>query len=164
MGIKAIIEGKEVELKADDLKLGDGFALITPDKVPEGYYNEAAVQKRISDRVKNTATNAREEALKDKEFHKRIFSDYNITLDEEGNPQGLKPDVDVEEMKKSLTKEISGQYETKLSEYEKKLSGRDAAVVKSTILSAGNGQVREEWTKSFDGGDALVIKKMAERI
>ena len=51
--IKANIEGKEVELKPEDLKLGDGFALITPDNVPKGYFTQEALDNVVKDRLSN---------------------------------------------------------------------------------------------------------------
>ena len=160
--IKAKIDDKEVELKPEQLELGEGFALITPDKVPDGYYNEDAVQKRIQERVKNTAENARKEAESDEEFQKRILSKFNISLGEDGKPKGLKPDVDVEEVKKNLTKEISSQYETQINEFKEKLTNRDKAVIESSILSAVSGVYKDDWVKPY-GDKPLVVKQFSDR-
>lgn len=162
MTIKARIDDKEVELNPDQIEFGEGYALITPDKVPDGYYNEDAVQKRIQDRVRNTAENAKREAEDDADFQKRILSKFNISVGEDGKPKGLKPDVDVEEMKKNLTKEISSDYETKLNDYKERLTKRDHAVVESSILSAVSGVFRDDWVKPY-GDKPLVVKQFADK-
>ena len=161
--IKAVIDDKEIELKPENLKFGEGFALITPESIPSGYYNEEAVQKRIQDRLKNTAQNARKEAEEDADFHKRIFSKYNVSIGDDGKPKGLKPDIDVEELKSKIAKDIAGEYETKISDYKEKLTKRDKAVVESAILSATSGTFKDEWVKPYAGNSPLVVKNFADQ-
>ena len=46
----AQIDGKEVELKPDQIKAKDeGYAVVTPDNVPKGYFNEDAVNKIVKE-------------------------------------------------------------------------------------------------------------------
>lgn len=162
--IKARIEDKEYEFSPDQLELPEGFKLVSPGNVPDGFYTNETVQKMIGDRLKNTKENTRSELEADKDFHKRIFSSYNISLDDEGKPKGLKPIKDVDEIRKEVTGEISGQYEEKLKQYQEKLSKRDEAVVESAILSAVNGHYKDELVKSFDGEKPLVVDKFRSRV
>jgi len=160
--IKAKIDDKEVELRPDQLQFGEGYALITPDKVPDGYYNEDAVQKRIQERVERAKKDARTALTDDKSFHETVLSSYNISLGDDGKPKGLKPDVDVEEVKKNLTKEISSQYETQINEFKEKLTNRDKAVIESSILSAVSGVYKDDWVKPY-GDKPLVVKQFNDR-
>lgn len=161
---KVTIDGKEVEVKPEDITPGaEGFNIVTPDKVPSGLFTEEAVQKRIQDRVKNTAENARKEAEQDEAFRKNILSQYGVQLGEDGKPKGLKPEVDIEEVKSNVTKEVSQKYEGQLNDYKEKLSKRDQAVIESSILSATSGLYREDWLKAYGDGKPLVVRQFADR-
>lgn len=157
--IKANIDGKEIELKPDQLDLGEGYALITPDNIPEGYFNEDAVQSRIKDRLANTAKNTEQRLLEDDSFKRKVLSQYNIQLDDSGRPLGLKPTVDVDEVKQNVIKEVSGEWEEKYNNLKNTLKNRNEAVIKNSIMSAVKGQWKEDWVKPFDGGDPLVVDK-----
>ena len=160
----AEIDGKEVELTSDQIKAKeDGYGVITPDNVPKGYFNEEAVQKRVQERLKNTASNVESELGQDESFHKKILSKYNIQLGEDGKPKGLKPTVDVDEVKQNITKELSSQYEERINNMQSELESRNKAVIQSSILSAVNGQYKEDWTKSFDGSEPLVVKQFQDK-
>jgi len=160
--IKAKIDNKEIELKPDQLELGEGYGLITPDNVPKGYFNQDAVNNIVKENVNKVKEKTKSELIDDQSVHKSILSKYNVQL-ENGKPVGLKPTVDIDEVKKNVTKEISEQYEEKLSKLNNELESRNKSVINSSILSAVNGQFKEDWTKSFDGSDPLVIKQFAEK-
>jgi hypothetical protein len=163
MHIKATIDDKEVELSPEQLQFGEGYGLITPDKVPSGYYNESTVQDMIKERLKNTKDKTRQELESDEDFQKRVLSRYNISLGEDGKPKGLKPTKDVDEIRKELAGELSAEYEGKINEFKQKLSKRDEAVIESAILSTVNGNYQEYLTKSFDGEKPLAVQKFKDR-
>ncbi len=163
MSIKAIIEDKEVELSADQLQFGEGYGLITPDNVPKGYFNQDAVNNIVKDNVNKVKEKTKSELLEDQSVHKSILSKYNVQLGDDNKPVGLKPTVDVDEVKRNVTKEISEQYEGKLKTMQSELESRNKAVIKSSILSAANGNFKEDWTKSFDGDDPLVVKNFQDK-
>src|SRR5690606_35987224 len=100
MAIKATIDDKEVELTPDQLKLPEGYALITPDNVPKGYFTQEALNKTVQERLDRDRQTQREKLSKDEEFRKSILNELNISLDDNGQPKGLKPDFDPEEWKK----------------------------------------------------------------
>jgi hypothetical protein len=161
--IKFEIDGKEVEVAPDKIKLPEGYGLITPDSVPNGYFNQEAVNKIVKENVNKTEGRVKEKLEADTDYHKSILSKYSVQLGEDGKPVGLKPTVDVEEVKRNVTKEISSQYEDKLKALNTELETRNKAVINSSILSAVNGQFKEDWTKSFDGAEPLVVKQFAEK-
>src|SRR5690625_2013706 len=163
MSIKAIIEGKEVELKPDELKLGEGFALITPDKVPEGYFTQDAVNTLVKDNVNRAKSKTRESLLEDESIHQQILGRYNVTLGEDGKPKGLKPDFDPEAWKKEQAKKLTDPYEQKLADTTAKLEQFKKGLVRAEILKSANGLFREEFTKSFTGSeDPFVVKQFAD--
>ncbi len=163
MSIKAKIDDKEVELSPDQLELGEGYGLITPDNVPKGYFNQDAVNNIVKENVNKVKEKTKSELLEDQSVHKSILGKYNVQLGDDGKPVGLKPTVDVDEVKQNVTKEISSQYEEKLNKLNSELENRNKAVIKSSILSAANGQFKEDWTKSFDGDEPLVVKQFEDK-
>ena len=160
----AEIDGKQVELTPDQIKAKqDGYGVITPDNVPKGYFNEEAVNKIVKDNVNKTKERVKSDLLEDEGFQKSVLSRYNIQLGEDGNPKGLKPTVDVDEVKQNITKELSSQYEERINNMQSELESRNKAVIQSSILSAVNGQYKEDWTKSFDGSEPLVVKQFQDK-
>jgi deoxyribodipyrimidine photolyase-like uncharacterized protein len=160
----ANIDGKEIELSADSIKpKQDGYAIVTPESVPDGFYTEEAVQKRIKDRLKNTASNARSELENDESFHKQILSKYNISIGEDGKPKGLKPDFDPDEWKQKKAKELTKPYEEKLREKDEQLNSFKNGLVRAELLKAANGRFKEDFIKSYTGNDdPFVVKQFAD--
>lgn len=159
------IDGKEVELKAEDLKpKEDGYAIITPDNVPDGYFTEDTVNTIVKENVNKTKTKLKDDLKEDEDFQKSILNKHNIVLDEEGNPKGLKPTEDIDEVRKKVAEEVSSDYENKLEDYKQKLSKRDQAVVESAIMSVVSGNYEDYLTKSYDGEKPLAVQKFADRI
>lgn len=162
----AEIDGKEVELKPDQIKAkGEGFGVLTPDNVPDGYYTENALQSKISDRVKRAKEDTRKALSDDSDFHNSIFSKYGVSLDEEGKPKGLKPDVDINEIKKSVADQVKTEYEKKLEERENKLKSVLGKAKKSSIIEGANsigidGQYLEPLV---EGGSPYLIRELEDR-
>lgn len=161
--IKIKTEDKEFEVSPDQLQLPEGYALVTPDKVPDGFFSQEGVNSIVSERVNRAKEKARQELEEDPNFQKGVLSKYNIQLGEDGKPKGLKPTVDVDEVRQNVTKEVSERYEGQLEEFKSKLSARDKAVVSNSILSAVNGEFQDIWTESIDGENPLVVEKFANR-
>lgn len=151
MKITANIDGEQVELTPDQLQFGEGYALITPDSVPEGYYNKAAVTKLVEDNKIKAYKKKREELEADEEFHQQILGKYNISLGEDGKPKGLKPEFDPEEWKREQAKKLTQPYEEKLEKLNKELDKRNRAVVEGAILQATSGKFQDQWVKDRDG-------------
>ena len=161
--IKVKTEDNEFEVNEDQLELPEGYALVTPDRVPDGYYTEEAVQKRIKDRLKNTASNTRSELESDESFHKQILSKYNISLGEDGKPKGLKPDFDPDEWKQKQAKELTKPYEEKLKQKDEQLSSFKQGLIRAELLKAANGKFKEDFVKSYTGNDdPFVVKQFSD--
>lgn len=162
MSIKAIIEGKEVELKPDELKLGEGFALITPDSVPKGYFTQEALDNVVKDRLAKERDKVKSALQDDQEFHKSIFSKYNVTLGDDGKPKGLKPDFDPEEWKAQAAKQLTKPLQEEKEKLSTQLEKMKRGMVESHILKAANGLFQEQYIKSFTGDDdPFVVQKFA---
>lgn len=162
--IKANIDGKEIELKPEDLQLGDGYGLITPDKVPSGYFTQDAFDKKIGEITKIKVDKAKDELKSDEDFKKSVLSDFNISLDDNGNPKGLKPDFDPDKWKQEQAKKLTEPYEEKLKTAEQKLGQFKQGLVRAELLKSANGLFQEQYTKSFTGSDdPFVVKQFADQ-
>jgi hypothetical protein len=157
------IDGKTVELKAEDLTPNEGYAIITPDNVPKGYFNQDALNNIVKENVNKTKENYKNSLLEDKDFQKSILSRYNIQLDGEGKPVGLKPTVDVDEVKKNVTKELSAKYEEEKNNLTKVLENRNKAVIKNSIMSAVNGNWKVDWTEPFDNSEPMAVTQFMDK-
>lgn len=161
---KATINGEEVELKAEDLTpTQEGYALITPDSVPKGYFNQEAVNNIVKENVNKTKERVKGELADDESFQKQILSKYNIQVGEDGKPKGLKPTVDVDEVKKNITKELSEKYEQEKNKLQQTLENRNKAVVKNSIMSAVKGNWKDDWTEPFDGSEPMAVTQFMDK-
>lgn len=164
MAITATYNGEEIQLEPNDLKFEEGYGLITPDNVPKGYFTQEALNKTISERLERDREKTREKLQQDPDFKKSILSEYNISLDSNGKPKGLKPDFDPEEWKRNKVKEITEPYENKLSEKETQLSKFKKGLVRSEIMKSASNLFQEQYLKSFTGDDdPFVVKQFEDR-
>lgn len=162
--VKVTVNGEVVEVSPDDIQFEEGYALITPDNVPKGYFTQEALNKTISERLERDREKTKEKLLADTDFKKSILSEYNISLDEKGQPKGLKPDFDPEEWKKSKVKELTEPYEAKLSEKDKQLQSFKKGLVKAEIMKSASQLFQEQYVKSFTGSDdPFVVKQFADQ-
>jgi len=161
----AEIDGKEVELKPDQIKAKDeGYAVVTPDRVPDGYYTESAVNSKIKDRIKTAKINAKDELLEDADFNKRVLSRYNISLGDDGKPKGIKTDSDLEEVKKSVAEQVKKDYESKLTEKDTKLNSLLEKGKKSTIIEAASrfGIDGKYLEPLVEGGSPYLVREVQD--
>lgn len=164
MPITVNIDGTAHQVEPSDLDLPEDYALVTPDNVPEGYYTKEAMESKIQDRLSSALQNKEQELLGNEKFQRKVLTQRGIVLDDDGNPKGLKPEVDVDEIRESTAKQVSEDYEEKLSDLQKELEARNEAVIESAIMEAASGNFREDWTKSFDNGKPLVVKQFKDRM
>lgn len=161
----ANIDGKEVELKPDQIKAKDeGYGVITPGNVPDGYYTESALQNKISERAKRAKEDARKAYLDDKEFHRDVFSKYDVSLDDEGKPKGLKPDVDIEQVKQSVAERLKNEYEQKLQSKDQKLTSLLSKGKKSSIIEGAQriGIDSRYLEPVIEGGSPYLVKEVED--
>lgn len=162
--IKVNIDGETHEVEPSNLELGDGYALITPDSVPDGYFTQEALEQKIQDRIAKAKRNSEQDLLEDDSFHKKVLSKYNIILGEDGKPKGLKPEVDIEEVKAQTAKQVSEDYEQKLDNTRQELSKIKKGKIAGDLLRAGNSYFEEQYLKSFTGADdPFVVKQFADQ-
>lgn len=164
MAIKITIDDKEYEVTADQLKMPDGYALITPDNVPKGYFTQEALNKTISERLERDREKTREKLQADPDFKKSILSEYNISLDDNGQPKGLKPDFDPEEWKRNKMKEITEPFETKLKHKDEQLKSFKKGLVRAEIMKSASNMFDEPYIKTFTGDDdPFIVKQFADQ-
>lgn len=162
--MKVTIDGKQHEITKDQLSLDDGYALITPDSVPDGYYKQEAMESKIKERLSKAKENAKSELLEDPQFNKQVLSKYNVQLDSDGKPVGLKPTVDVEEVKRNVAESIKSEYEEKLQAKEQKINqfinkGLNSAIVEGASRIGIDGKYLEPLV---EGGSPYLVKEMAD--
>lgn len=160
----ATIEGKEVELKASDLKPKEGYAIITPDSVPDGYFTKEAVENKIKDRLSNATKNKEKELLEDEGFHKRVLSKYNATL-EDGEIKGVKKDVDVDSIKKQVAESIKQEYEEKIGAYKQKLDKFTNKGLRSAIVDGANSiNIDGQYLQPLvEGGSPYLVRELEDQ-
>lgn len=161
--IKVKIDEKEYELTPEQLELGEGYGLITPDNVPKGYLTQELFDAKVQERIEKVRKKTEEELLADPSYEKRILDKFQISLGEDGKPKGLKADVDVDEIRSKLTQELSGKYETQLKDLQDNISNRDKSVISNAILNAIQGEFEDIWLDSVDGETPLGVEKFAGR-
>lgn len=161
----AQIDGKEVELKPDQLKAKeDGYAIVTPNSVPDGYYSEFAYQAKIKDRVDRVRDDTKKSLSNDPEFRKSILGEYGIQVDENGKPKGIKTDSDLEEVKKSVAEQMKKDYESKLTEKDSKLNSLLEKGKKSTIIeAAGRFGIDGKFLEPLvEGGSPYLVREVQD--
>jgi len=161
----ANIDGKEVELKADQIKAKEeGYAVVTPDRVPDGYYTESALQSKMGERAKRAKEDARKAFLDDKEFHRDVFGRYDVTLDDEGNPKGLKPDVDIEQVKQNVAERLKNEYESKIQSKDQKLQSILGKAKKSSIIEGAQriGIDAKYLEPLVEGGSPYLVREVED--
>lgn len=162
---KVTIGDETHEVEASNIQAtGEGYGVLTPDSVPDGFYTENALQQKIKERVKNTADNARQEALEDESFHRKVLNKYNIALDSDGKPQGLEPTVDVDAAKKAAAESVKEEYEEKMEGLQKELNqfkqkGLRSSIVDSAAKLGIDGQYLEPLV---EGGSPYLVKELQD--
>jgi hypothetical protein len=105
--LTATIDGKEVQLAPDQLKLPDGYALITPDKLPDGYLKQSVAESLIAERANQAKASAIKDAHNDETVTNAVLSKFGIVL-KDGKPEGV-PTADLEAVKTKIHAEIKSQ-------------------------------------------------------
>jgi hypothetical protein len=160
--IKVKIDDQEHEVKPESLQLPEGYALIEPGKVPKGFFNQDALNEIVSERVKETKKSARREFEDDADFQKSILNKFNIELDKDGKPKGLKPDFDVDAWKQENAEKLTKPYKDQVDSLTQRASQLERGKIEADILRTANGMFKEEYTKSITGDDSpFVVDKFA---
>lgn len=168
----ATIDGKEVELKASDLKPKEGYAIITPDNVPDGYYTQKAFNQKLEnlketfeERIKTAEKNVREKLRTDPDFNKDVLNRNGVSLDDNGKPKGLKPEIDIEELKRNTAKQVKEAEEAEKAELRKKLDSFINKGLRSTIAEgASKIGIDEKYLQPLvEGGDPYLVKELSDK-
>lgn len=160
--MKVTIDGTEHEISESDLSLDDGYALITPDNVPKGYFNQEAVNKIVKENVNKTQDRLKSDLSEDEAFHKQILSKYNVQLGDDGKPKGLKPTVDIDEVKQNVTKDLSEKFDKELNSLKQELESRNKSVIKNSIMSTVKGKYQDSLVEAKGDKDPLIITHLMD--
>ncbi len=161
----ANIDGKEVELKAEDLTPKEGYAIITPDRVPDGFYRKEAMESKIQERIKKAKENAESDLLEDEGFNKRVLNKYGIQLSEDGKPKGIKTTEDVEQIKKEVAQQIEADWKSKLEQKDQKLNsllgkGKKSAIIEGASKIGVDGKYLEPLV---EGGSPYLVREVEDQ-
>jgi len=160
--MKVELDGKEHEIEPSQLKLDEGFALITPDKVPDGYFTQEALENKIQTRLSKAEENVKSKLSDDNSFHRQVLDKYGVQLGEDGKPKGLKPTVDVDEVKHNVAERLKGEYEEKINKLQStvdsfKNKGKHSAIVEGANKIGIDGK----WLEPLvEGGSPYIIKEL----
>lgn len=151
------------EIEPSDLELGDNQVIVDKDNPPSGLFTQSALDEKIKQRLAKEPDKIKSSLKDDKDFHREIFSQYNVSLNEKGEPEGLKPDFDPEEWKQKKMKEITEPYESKLSEKEQKLNSFKKGLIRAEIMKSASSMFQEQYTKSLLDDDPYVVKQFSDK-
>jgi len=112
------VEGKEVQVQPDAIKLPDGYALVTPDSVPDGLMRQTVVESLIAQRVNTAKQSALKDAHADDVVKSKVLDSLGIRLDESGKPVGVQQ-ADVDGLKKSIYKEVKEDFDKRAKPIER---------------------------------------------
>ena len=163
--MKVEIDGKEYEIEASQLKLDDGYKLITPDKVPDGYYTDEAFNAKFKDRLERERKNLRKELSDDSDVQREVLDKYGIQLDADGNPKGLKPTVDVDEVKNNVAERVKKEYEDKINNLQSTVDNFKTKGLTSAIVDGANkiGIDGKYLEPLVEGGSPYLVKELSDK-
>lgn len=124
--IKVTIDGEVKEVEQSALDLGN-LQLVDPDNPPKGLFNQAGLDQVVQEAkrgLKNPST-----LINDPDHQKTVLSQFGITLDDNGNPVGLKQGDDKEKFQQwydKHAKPLEGELEKSkglIQSYEQKVVG-----------------------------------------
>lgn len=162
MAIKVVIDGQEHTLQPEDLQLEEGYALITPGNIPKGYFTQEALNQKITERLSRERDKVKDELSSDANFHREIFSKYNVELGDDGKPKGLKPDFDPDKWKQEQAEKLTKPIKEQLEQIKQRAQQLERGKIEAELLRNANGLFREEYTKSLTGDDSpWVVDKFA---
>lgn len=159
--IKLTINGKEIETSPDNIQLPDGYGIVSPDS--DSYVKKEKHESILQDRIHSAKRSSKEEFLSDKEFHQSVLEQYNARLGDNGEIVGVKPDIDLEEAERKITKRVSAKYEGPLEEKEKYINTLHDSLKKSQLVDAVRDKFEDYMLDSLDGEEPLVYLKFKER-
>ena len=163
--MKVTIDGKQHEIEPSQLELDEGFALITPDKVPDGYFTQKALESKIQTRLSKAEENAKEKLADDTSFHNKILDKYGVQLDGDGNPKGLKPTVDIDEVKQNVAERVKKEYEDKIGKLQSTVDNFKTKGLTSSIVDGANkiGIDGKYLEPLVEGGSPYLVKELSDK-
>lgn len=159
------IDGESRELDFGEVELPEGYDLVSPDNASsKGYFTQAQLNAKVKEINKSKVSKAKKDLSDDQDFHREIFENYGIELDDDGNPTGLKPEVDIDQVKQNLSSKLSEKYEKQLSEKENQASTLKNRLIEQSILSATKGLWKDDFTSHHDNGRVkpIVVKQFGD--
>lgn len=140
------------DITPEQIELGENQLLIDKTNPPAGFFTQEALDQKITQRLSKEADRVKSQLKEDKDFHKEVFGRYNVVLDDDGKPKGLKPDFDPDKWMASKAKELTEPLQNQLKEAQTKYERAKKARIEDAILAATKGLYKEEFTKAMDGG------------
>lgn len=162
MKIKVTVNGETHEVEQSDLELGD-LKLVDPENPPKGLFNQTGVDEIVSNRV--DGLKKPDELLKDEDFRKKVLSQFDITLDEDGKPKGLKGGKEDDEAKfKTWSEQHLKPVKSELEQASEKLSTFKSRQVEADLFKAANKHKidQKHLEPLIEGGQPYLIKELKD--
>lgn len=152
--LQVTIDGETHEVDISNVQLPENLDLVSPDNAnAKGYFTQAQLNAKAKEINKEKVSKAKKDLMDDEEFLQEAANrKWGISFDEEGNPQGLKPEVDVDQVRKKAVESVKSEYESQIEEISTKASTYKERLIEQSILSATKGVWKEQFTKHQDDG------------
>lgn len=149
-------EQGEIEVEQDAITPPDGVKLVELDNPPKGLFNEDGMNAIVKERLKKED----KKLLNDKQHQRKVADKLGVTLDDNMEPEGLEPEVDVNEATEKAVKEVSEDYEKKLAQKDEQISTGKEALKERGILSIISGEYNEQVLKNYGGDKIIAVEQI----
>lgn len=148
------IDGETHEVDTSRVTLPEEYDLVSPDNASsKGYFTQAQLNEKAKQINKEKVKKAKKDLENDEKFLKEAASKkWGISFDEDGEPKGLKPEVDVDEVRRKAVESVKGDYESKLEDWQGKAQTFKEKLKEKEILAATKGEWKDEYVKPQDDG------------
>ena len=107
------IDGKDVQVPLEAVKLPEGHHIITPDSVPAGYMKQEVAESLITSRIHQAKQSVLKDADKDEAVRSKVLEGLGIRI-ENGKPVGIEQ-ANIDDVKRSIHKEVKSEFDKEYS-------------------------------------------------
>ncbi len=130
MKIKVLINGETHEVEQSAIDAGN-LLLVDPDNPPKGLFNQSGVNEVVSaakQGLKNPNT-----LIDDLDFQKQVLSKFDIALDDDGKPKGLKAGDDDEAKFRAWSEKHLNPLKSELEQKDSVIQKQNKNLVNATV-------------------------------
>lgn len=154
MKIQVQIDGETHEVESSNIQLPEGYDFVSPENASsKGYFTQAQLDQKVKNRLSRAEEKVKGELTDNEDFLQQAANrKWGISFDEDGKPKGLKPEVDIEEVRQKAVQNVKQDYDKKIDNISNQAKTYKDRLIEQSILSATKGAWKEEFTKHQDNG------------